>query len=163
MALTAITFLKKKVFKHYVQLEVRFASGRVPDLNQPSRTVGGWITTILDNEVGAKIYWSMIDLNRMSTWLSTVCQLWILQVKRLWKNIHCIFIFTLLALLFLIRIFAHGPIEYKWFLNSFLWLINGNLKWTTTPGQSGPGSKGNERVPHTPKISRTGASSSEAV
>ena len=40
----------------------------------------------------------------------------------------------------------------KW-LNSSIWPINGNLTDTTTPGQSGPKSKGNEGVLHIPQAS----------
>ena len=35
-----------------------------------------------------------------------------------------------------------------------IWVINGTLKSTTTLGQSGRGSNGIERIPHTPWISR---------
>ena len=52
--------------------------------------------------------------------------------------------------IFCIVIFlAHGPIEYKWFLNKFIWPIDETLTSTCTPGQNGPGSKGNKWVLHT--------------
>ena len=41
--------------------------------------------------------------------------------------------------------------------------IDKTLTGTTILGQSGPGSNGNERLLHTPQISRTGASSSDNV
>ena len=41
--------------------------------------------------------------------------------------------------------------------------MNEILTGTTTPGQSGPGSNGNERVCHTLQISRIGPSPSNAV
>ena len=41
--------------------------------------------------------------------------------------------------------------------------MDGTLTCTTTLGLSGSGSNGNEGVLHTPQISRTGASSSDAV
>ena len=47
-------------------------------------------------------------------------------------------------------------------LNRSIWLIDGTLTDITTPGQSEPGSNGNERVLNTPHISRTGASLSDA-
>ena len=43
--------------------------------------------------------------------------------------------------------------------NSFIWPTNGTLTSTTTQGQSGPESNGNESVLHISQTSRTGASS----
>ena len=48
-------------------------------------------------------------------------------------------------------------------LDSSIWPVDGNLTDTNTPGQSKPGSKGNEGVLDTPEISRTGDSPSNAV
>ena len=45
--------------------------------------------------------------------------------------------------------FAH------WILNNSIWPINGTLIGTTTQGQSGPGSNGNEGVLPIPQSSRT--------
>ena len=48
--------------------------------------------------------------------------------------------------------------------NSSIWPIDRTLSGATTPGQSGPGSNGNEGVLHIPKISSiTGASSSDGL
>ena len=44
-----------------------------------------------------------------------------------------------------------------------IWPIDGTLKGTTTLGQSGPGSNGNEDVLYILQISKTGTSSSDAV
>ena len=41
--------------------------------------------------------------------------------------------------------------------NNSIWPIDRTLSSATTPGQSGPGSNGNEGVHHIPKNSRTGA------
>ena len=40
-------------------------------------------------------------------------------------------------------------IDYKWFLNRSICPRDRNFTDTTTPGQSGPGSNGNEKVLHT--------------
>ena len=48
----------------------------------------------------------------------------------------------------------------KWF-KSFIWLIDGTLTGTITPGQCGPGNNGNERLLHIPQSSRTRASLSD--
>ena len=48
-------------------------------------------------------------------------------------------------------------------LNKSIGPIDKTLKSTTTMGQSGPGSNGNEGVIHTCQISRTGSSPSDAV
>ena len=44
-----------------------------------------------------------------------------------------------------------------------IWPLDGTLTSTTTVGHSEPESHGNEGVLHTPQISRTGVSSSDAV
>ena len=44
-----------------------------------------------------------------------------------------------------------------------IWSIDGTLISATTPGLSGPGSDGNERVLNIHQSSITGASSSDAV
>ena len=54
-------------------------------------------------------------------------------------------------------------IEYKKFLNRSLWPIDENLTGTTSLNQSGPGNNGNEGVLLTPQISKSAASSSDAV
>ena len=41
-------------------------------------------------------------------------------------------------------------------MNSSIWTLDETLTSTITPGQSGPGSNGNEGVPDTPQSSRTG-------
>ena len=47
--------------------------------------------------------------------------------------------------------------------NKSIWPTDETLTSTTTPGQSGHGSNGNERGdPHTPQSLRTGASSPDA-
>ena len=46
--------------------------------------------------------------------------------------------------------------------NSSIWPMGKTLSGATTPGLSGPGSNGNERVLHIPQSSRTGASPSDA-
>ena len=48
-------------------------------------------------------------------------------------------------------------------LQAFMWPINRILKGTTSPGQSGPGSNGNEEVFHTLQNFRTGASPPDVV
>ena len=50
----------------------------------------------------------------------------------------------------------------KW-LKSSIWFIYGTLTSTTTPGQSEPGSNGNEGVLHIPQSFRTGASPSDSL
>ena len=47
--------------------------------------------------------------------------------------------------------------------NSSYWSIDEILLGSTTPGPSGPGSNGSERVLHFPQSSRTGASSSDCL
>ena len=42
--------------------------------------------------------------------------------------------------------------EYEWFLNRSIWPINGTFTETTNPGQSVPGSNGNEGASHIPQI-----------
>ena len=61
------------------------------------------------------------------------------------NHIHHIFIFTFVVLLFLklFDFFAQAPIEYKWFSNG---AMDKTLTSTTTMGQSGHGSNGNEDV-----------------
>ena len=44
-----------------------------------------------------------------------------------------------------------------------IWPIDDTLTGTTTPGQSGHGSRGNEQVLHVSQSSRTGASPSNVV
>ena len=51
----------------------------------------------------------------------------------------------------------------KKILNWSIWPIDGTPTGTITPDQSGPGSNGNEEALHIPQISRTGASSPNAV
>ena len=48
------------------------------------------------------------------------------------------------------------PIKYEQFLNSSPWTINGALIGTTSPGQNGPSSNGNEEWLHTPSRLRIG-------
>ena len=50
----------------------------------------------------------------------------------------------------------------KW-LNSSIWLSDRALTGTTTPGQSGLGSNGNEVLLHITQSLKTGASSADAV
>ena len=50
--------------------------------------------------------------------------------------------------------------KYRKGLNSSTWLIDKTPTGTTTPGQSGPGSNGNEEAFHIPQSSKTGASPS---
>ena len=57
-----------------------------------------------------------------------------------------------------ISFFAHGSIEYKWFLNRSIWPIDRKLTWISTLGQSGPGSNGNKSVLHISEISRNESS-----
>ena len=47
--------------------------------------------------------------------------------------------------------------------NSFIWPINKTLSGTTTPGQSWPGSNGNEGALHIPQSSRTESSPSDCL
>ena len=47
--------------------------------------------------------------------------------------------------------------------NSFIWLIYRSLSGATTPGQSVPGSNGNEGVIHIPQSSRTRSSPSDCL
>ena len=54
--------------------------------------------------------------------------------------------------------FAKGPIEYEYFFNRSIWPINRTVTGTTTPGQSGTRSNGNEGELNTLVIFRTGAS-----
>ena len=44
--------------------------------------------------------------------------------------------------------------KYSKWLNSSIWPIDGSLTGTTTLGQSGPGSNGNEGVLHIPQTPR---------
>ena len=46
--------------------------------------------------------------------------------------------------------------------NSSMWPIDRTWSGATTPGQSGPGSNGNEEVLHIPQSSKTRASTSES-
>ena len=55
------------------------------------------------------------------------------------------------------------PSNTKEFLNRSIWYIDETLTGTTTQGRNETGSNGNEGVPHTPPISRTGASPSDTV
>ena len=55
------------------------------------------------------------------------------------------------------------PIEYEQFSNRSIWLIDGTLTGTITPGQSGHGSNDNEEVLHTCQNSRNGTSLSDAI
>ena len=83
-----------------------------------------------------------------------------------------------LGMLFIVRQFLHflsvvfslesfffyvGHIEYEYFSNWSILPMDRTLKGTTPPGQSEPWSSGNEKVLHTPQISRTGASQSNAI
>ena len=54
-------------------------------------------------------------------------------------------------------------IKYKLFLNRSIWPIDKTLTGTTTVGESGTRSNGNEGVLHTAEISRPGASPADAV
>ena len=54
-------------------------------------------------------------------------------------------------------------IEYEQFANRYIWPIYDNLTGTTTPGQSGSGSNGNESIIHTLHISTSGTSSSDVI
>ena len=49
-----------------------------------------------------------------------------------------------------VKLFLNGPIKHEWISNICIWLIDGILTGSTNPGQSGPGSNGNEEVLHTP-------------
>ena len=53
--------------------------------------------------------------------------------------------------------------EYKLFLNGFIWLIDWTLTGSITTGQSEPGSNGNEGVLHILQISRNAASTLDVV
>ena len=55
------------------------------------------------------------------------------------------------------------PIKYKSFLNRSMWLIDWTLTNITTPDQSGPRIESNERVLHTPQISRIEASPTDTI
>ena len=48
-------------------------------------------------------------------------------------------------------------------LNSSIWPIDKTLSGVTTPGESGPGSYGNEGVLHIPENSKTGTSLSDGL
>ena len=51
---------------------------------------------------------------------------------------------------------------WKW-LNTSIWPINGTLTGASILGESGPGSKSNERVLYIPQSSRNGASPSDVL
>ena len=55
------------------------------------------------------------------------------------------------------------PLEYESFFNRSIIPIDRILTGTTTYGQSGPGSNGNEKILLTPQLSRTGALQLDAV
>ena len=96
----------------------------------------------------------LINFNGISIYLQ------LFYVKGLENCVHCTFIFTFFLLLFLksFLLFTHSPIAFKCFLNRSIWLIDGTLVGTTTPGQTEPGSNSNPL-----QISRTGALPSYAV
>ena len=50
----------------------------------------------------------------------------------------------------------------KW-LNCSIWPIDGTLRGTSNPGQSGPGINGNEGVLHIPQSFRIQTSASDSV
>ena len=56
----------------------------------------------------------------------------------------------------LIISFHTNNFKYSKWLNSAIWPIDRTLTGTTTPGQSGPASKVNERVFHISQNSKTG-------
>ena len=72
------------------------------------------------------------------------------------------FVFFFCFLFFCFCFFAHGPIEYDWFLNRTIWPVD-EIQTGTTTAQGGPRINSNEGVLHTPKISRNKASRSDAV
>ena len=91
-----------------------------------------------------------IDLNDRSTHLG------LFYAERLWNYIHI----NIFCVVFFWRFFlAYSPMENKWFLNRSTWPIDGNLTVTSTPGKS----NGNERLLHTPQITKTGVLPSDAV
>ena len=47
-----------------------------------------------------------------------------------------------------LRGFIHDPIEYEWFLDSSIWLIDGTTTGISTSSQSGPWSNDNAGVLH---------------
>ena len=57
-------------------------------------------------------------------------------------------------------LFTHCSTEFS---SRSLWPLDGTLKGTITPGQSGPGSNSNEGVLHTTKNSRAEASQPDAI
>ena len=66
-------------------------------------------------------------------------------------------------MLFLKKLFLHGPIEYGEVLNRSIWPIDGILTDTTTPSQRWPGSNGNEGLVHTPWRRRIGNMEWDAI
>ena len=74
------------------------------------------------------------------------CVILYLEVRELCSlNVYII----IFVLLFLKKVFAHGPIGCEWFLERPIWSINGTQTGTTTSSQSGHGSNGSEEVFHT--------------
>ena len=66
----------------------------------------------------------------------------------------------------IIIIFLHAVIGFYIFLSNTkrsIWSIDRTLTSTTIPGQSGPGSNGNEGIHHTPQITKTGSSQLDVV
>ena len=87
------------------------------------------------------------------------------HAKKLRNCIYCIFMFPFFVWLFLkslLEFFAHGTIKYE-YLNRTVWLLDGSPTDTTTWGHDESGSNDNEGVLHTPQISGTGASPSDAI
>ena len=63
------------------------------------------------------------------------------------------------------HLFAHNVNGFKYskLLDSSIWLIDGTLRGTTTPSQSGPGSDGSEGVFHIPQDFKAGTSPSDVL
>ena len=92
---------------------------------------------------------SIFDFKSMST-----CQRLFHAVMELHLYLHFLCSYILKFLLY--------TILSNTVLNRSIWSPDGTLLETTTLGQSGPGSNGSKRVLHTPQISKTGASLSDA-
>ena len=71
--------------------------------------------------------------------------------------------FVCLFFCFFWLLFSHGPVEVESFLNGSIWPQDGTLTSTINPGQVGSRNNINNIVSHTPKISRTGTTPSDAV
>ena len=89
-----------------------------------------------------------IDFNAMSNHHVLLYALWF------GNRIH--YTYTLkIFVLFLKIYFTHGSIEYELFKKKSIWPIDESLIGTTTTGQSGPGSNGNEVVLYIPQVFKT--------